>query len=110
MKKSIAQLLLYITFSVLITPTWAEARDAEPTSVSLPYPSMTGPLVANSNPYDIEIEPLGTIDITGTISGLGLWQNNPVMGNPSTLLDIDNGQLFIQKIKGLLQFYVQAGG
>ncbi len=108
MKKSIAHLLLYTAFSVLIVPTWAET--AETSSISLPYPARTGSLVANSNPFDIEAGPLGKVYITGALSGLGLWQNNPLAGNPNSLIDLDNGQLFIQKSKGLLQFYVQAGG
>jgi hypothetical protein len=104
LKKSIAQILIYIAFSILIAPTWAK------TPTILPYPTMTGPLVANSNPFSIEADPLGKIYITGAVSGLGLWQNNPVVGNPNSLLDLDNGQLFIQKTNGLVQLYVQAGG
>ena len=110
MKKSIAQMLLYTAFGALIMPTWAETTEAETTSISLPFPALTGPLVANPNPFGIEAGPLGTIYITGAISGLGLWQSNPVAENPNSLLDLDNGQLFIQKTKGLLQFYVQGGG
>ncbi|QLZ70060.1 hypothetical protein FOLKNPGA_02865 [Legionella sp. PC1000] len=110
MKKSIAQILLYIAFSALITPTWSETTEAETTSISLPYPAMTGPLVTNSNPFGIETSPFGTIYITGIMSGLGLWQSNSVEGDSNSLLDLDNGQVFIQNTKGLLQFYVQAGG
>ncbi|MGX6643205.1 outer membrane beta-barrel protein [Legionella pneumophila] len=110
MKKSIAQILLYTVFSVLIMPTWAETTEAETTSIVLPYPATTGPLVVNSNPFDIEAGSLEKIYINGIISGLGLWQNNPVAGNPSPLVDLDNGQVFIQNTKGLLQFYVQTGG
>lgn len=83
MKKSIAQILFYTIFSVLIMPTWAQTIEAETTSISLPYPVMTGPLVANSNPFDIEAGPLGTIYITGILSGLGLRQSNPVAGIPT---------------------------
>lgn len=110
LKKSIAKILLYIAFSILVAPTWAKTIEAETTSISLPYPAMIGPLVANSDPFNIEADPLGKIYITGAVSGLGLWQNNHVAGNPNALLDLDNGQLFIQNTKGLLQFYVQAGG
>lgn len=109
MKKSIAQILLYTAFNLLIAPTWAETTEAETTSISLPYPAMTGPLVANSNPFDIEADSFGKIYITGAISGLGLWQNNPMEGDSNSLLDLDNGQVFIQNTKDLLQFYVQAG-
>lgn len=110
MRKSIAQILLYSAFHILIAPTWAETIEAETASIALPYPTTTGPLVINSNPFAIKTGLLETIYINGVISGLGLWQNNPVVGNPNSLLDLDNGQLFIQNNKGLLQFYVQAGG
>ncbi|KTC98828.1 hypothetical protein Lgee_1517 [Legionella geestiana] len=110
MKKSIIQVLLCTAFSALIMPSWAETIEAEKTSVSLSYPASTGPLVVNSNSLDIEAGPLDRIYINGIISGLGLWQNHPVAGNPGSLLDLDNGQLFIQNNKGFFQFYVQAGG
>ncbi|WP_207387384.1 outer membrane beta-barrel protein [Legionella rowbothamii] len=110
MKKFIVQILLYAAFGFLTMPIWAKTTETETTSISLPYPTMTGPLVANSNPFDIEAGSLGKIYINGVISGLGLSQNNPVRRNPNSLLDVDNVQLFIQNNKGLLQFYVQAGG
>lgn len=109
MKKFIGQILLYFAFNILIMPTWAETIEAETASVVLPYPAATGPLVVNSNPFDITADPFGKIYITGAISGLGLWQNNSMAGNPNSLADLDNGQLFIQNTKGALQFYVQAG-
>jgi len=110
MKKSIALILLYSALFSVLAPTWAKITEAETTSIFLSYPSMTGPLVANSNPFDIDAGQLGKIYITGVISGLGLRQSNPVAGNPNSLLDLDNGQLFIQKTKGLMQFYIQTGG
>ena len=110
MKKSIAEVLLYIAFSILIAPIWADTTEVETTAIALPYPAMIGSLAANSNPFNIEDDLFGKIYITGAVSSLGLWQNNPMAVNPNSLLDLDNGQLFIQKAKGLLQFYVQAGG
>lgn len=110
MKKSITQILRYITFILLTTPTWAETIESETTAITLPYPATTGPLVLNSKPFGFEAGPFEKIYINGAISGLGLWQNNPVAKNPNSLLDLDNGQIFIQNTKGLLQFYVQAGG
>ncbi len=105
-----AQSLLYTALSMITAPIWAETTETETTSISLPYPAMAGPLVANTNPFSIEADPLGKIYITGAVSGLGLWQNNPVTGNPNSLMDLDNGQLFIQKTNDLFQFYVQTGG
>ncbi|CAM4470847.1 MAG: hypothetical protein LEGION0403_FIIPPAGN_02801 [Legionella sp.] len=110
MNGSIVQILFYTSFSFLIMPTWAKTTKNETTSISLPYPTMTDPLLANPNPFYIEAGPLQKIYINGTISALALWQNNPVVRNPNSLLDLDNAQLFIQNTKGLVQFYVQAGG
>ncbi|WED43721.1 outer membrane beta-barrel protein [Legionella cardiaca] len=109
MKKSI-QIFLYATSIVLIVPGFGQTAKAKTTTSTLPYPATTGPLVVNSHPFDIEAGLLEKIYINGVISGLGLWQNNPIAGNSNSLLDLDNGQLFIQNTKGLLQFYVQAGG
>lgn len=71
---------------------------------------MAGPLVVNPDPFEIEADPLGKIYINGIISGLGLWQSAPVAGNPNSLLDLSNGQLFFQKTQGFFQFYIQGGG
>ena len=82
----------------------------------LPMPSMTGPLQSPS-PFQFNAGPLGKLDITGVVSGMGLWQDNPantvspdpVAFNGYTHADISNGQIFIQKTHGLIQFFLQAG-
>lgn len=107
MKKLSVLLSFGMVVSIAITPVWA---DETPAMVSLPYPAMTGPLVANPNPFDIDAGPLGKIYFTGVISGLGLLQDNPVLGNPDSLVDLSNVQLFVQKNEGLFQFYIQTGG
>ncbi|MBA2648454.1 MAG: porin [Legionella sp.] len=89
---------------------WADTVKAEKTSISLSFPAFTGPLVSNIHPFSIKAGPFEKIYITGVLSGLGLWQSNPVVDNPNSLLDLSNGQLFIQKPSGLFQFYVQGGG
>lgn len=74
----------------------------------LPTPTTTGPLqTAPAATFDAG--PLGTLDISGVLSGLGLVQRNPLPGDKSIHLDLSNGQVFLQKIDGWLQFYVQAG-
>ena len=74
----------------------------------LPMPSMTGPLQTPS-PFQFSAGPLGKLDITGVMSGMGVWQDNPVPGDRFTRADISNGQIFIQKTHGLIQFFLQAG-
>ena len=74
----------------------------------LPMPAMTGPLVSPS-PFLFNAGPLGELDITGVMSGMGVWQDHPIIGDRSTRADISNGQIFIQKTHGLIQFFLQAG-
>jgi hypothetical protein len=74
-------------------------------------PSMTGPLVANPNPYGFD-DPFGVfgkVYVTGAISGLGLVQSNPGLGDRVFHGDVSNGQVILQKPDGIFQFYVQAG-
>ncbi|MDA8246917.1 porin [Acidithiobacillus sp.] len=77
-------------------------------AVPLPMPAMTGPLQTPS-PFQFSAGPLGKLDITGVMSGMGIWQDNPVPGDRFTHADISNGQIFIQKTHGLIQFFLQAG-
>lgn len=78
---------------------------------ALPTPSMSGPLAANASPMSFDGGPLGTLYVTGAISGLALYQTNHTQtpGDHETLLDFTNGQVSIQKTDGLVQFYIQAG-
>ena len=82
-----------------------------PASTAMAAPSMTGPLVANPNPYGFD-DPFGyfgKIYVTGALSGLALVQSNPVPGDHLFRGDVSNGQVIVQKPEGLFQFYVQAG-
>jgi hypothetical protein len=78
---------------------------------ALATPSMAGPLAANASPMTFDAGPLGNIYVTGAISGLALYQSDHSLtpGDHETLLDFTNGQVFIQKTDGLVQFYIEAG-
>jgi len=78
-------------------------------------PSMTFPLVANPNPLSLDAGPLGKVYITGALTGLGLTQNNagpPICNScdKSSVVDMSNGQIFVQKTTGLVQFFLEGGG
>jgi Putative beta-barrel porin-2, OmpL-like. bbp2 len=75
---------------------------------SLPSPAVTGPL-QTASPHLFDAGPFGKLDITGIVSGMGLWQGNYVLGDDTTQADLSNGQVFIQKTSGWWQFYLQAG-
>jgi len=75
-------------------------------------PAMAGPLSANVAPLSLDLGPLGNkIYVTGAVTGLGFLQNDATRfrGDNSSGLDLSNGQIFVQKVDGLIQFYVQAG-
>ena len=72
-------------------------------------PVMGGELVANPNPFSLDAGPLGTIYVTGAVSGFASWQDNPVPGDRDSRADLANGQVFVQKTDGWFQFYADAG-
>lgn len=80
-----------------------------PAATAMTVPALSGPLVANPNPYAFGVGDFGKIYVTGAVSGLGLFQSDPVPGNTHTHLDLSNGQVMVQKNEGLFQFFVQAG-
>ena len=41
--------------------------------------------------------------------GFGLWQDNPAANDQGAIADISNGQIFLQKSSGTIQYYLQAG-
>jgi Putative beta-barrel porin-2, OmpL-like. bbp2 len=85
------------------------AAPAAPAANAMTTPSMTGPLVANPNPLSFSGGPLGAIYFNGAISGLGLFQNDPVPGDHSADFDVSSGLLSLQNTTGMFQFFVQAG-
>ena len=103
------------------TPPAAEApaAPAAPTS-PLTAPSMAGPLTLSTTPYNFDAAGLGHVYVSGVLSGIGLFQDNstsvfaPTSGkflgfDKDNNIDISNGMGIIQKIDGLVQFYVQTG-
>ena len=93
-------------------PPAAEQPAAAPTS-PLIAPAMSGPLTFQLPPTKFDLGAFGDVYLNGIGSGLFQWQNNVVPnvipGNRSTLADLSNGQLMLQKTDGLFQFYVQGG-
>ena len=69
---------------------------------------MSGPL-ATGIPHELPAGPFGKIEVTGILSGIGLFENNPVFHGDEGHVDISNAQVFIQKTTGWFQFYLQGG-
>lgn len=114
--------LLFVTLSPGIPfPLTVEAQETQspasnapaPASTSagatpLTAPAITGPLTA-STPIMFDAGPFGKLALDGIVSGFGAWQSNPVSSDQAALADVSNGQIFLQKPTGVVQFYVQAG-
>ena len=85
------------------------AEEQPPAPTAMTTPTMAGPLAANPNPMSFDAGPLGPVYVTGAVSALGLWQNNPLPGDQRSLASLSNGQFFFQKTDGFFQYFVQAG-
>jgi hypothetical protein len=93
------------------TPPAAQAPAAAPAAAApmpLSTPSMSGPL-ATGIPHELPAGPFGKIEVTGVLSGIGLFGDHPVSHGDEGHVDISNGQVFIQKTSGVFQFYLQGG-
>jgi hypothetical protein len=101
------RLILKLRLS-LATLAWVALGAATARAQSLPTPAMTGPL-QTASPFTFDAGPLGKLDVTGIVSGMGLLQGNHVAGDDTSQWDLSNGQVFIQKVTGWWQFYLQAG-
>jgi hypothetical protein len=78
---------------------------------ALSSPPLAGPLVANPDPMSVDAGPIGKIYIGGVASGYGAYTDEPraPLGDRHWRFDATNGQVFVQKTDGLIQFYLQAG-
>ncbi len=90
---------------VVLASTTSVPAYADP----VPYPGMNGPLAANPKPAAFDAGPLGTVNVTGVLSGIAQTEDHPFPGEPKSVVDISNGQVFVQKTSGVFQFFIQAG-
>ncbi len=71
---------------------------------------MSASLSANGSPNAFDFGFLGKqVYVTGALTGLALTQNNTVPGDFSNEADISNAQIMINKVDGLVQYFVQVG-
>jgi hypothetical protein len=94
------------------TPAAAPAAQAAPAPAIAPAPLstfvLTGPLQWLP-PATFDAGPLGRLSVNGIVTGFAQFQNNYVPGDNNSQATLSNGQIFIQKADGKLQYYIQAG-
>jgi hypothetical protein len=69
---------------------------------------LTGPLQWLP-PAIFDAGPLGKLSVNGIVTGFSQFQNNSVPGDDSAQATLSNGEIFIQKADGKVQYYIQAG-
>ena len=77
-------------------------------AVPLAIPATAGPL-STAAPTTIDAGPFGELEVTGILSGFGYAQSNASPGDRAARGDVSNGQVFVQKTSGVVQYFLQAG-
>ena len=92
-------------------PGTNEPKAAEAPAATLTTPALTGPLIANPNPISFDTGcPLGKVYFGGALSGMGMYQSNPVSGNHGATVDAPSALVWLQNNEGPFQFFAMAGG
>jgi putative OmpL-like beta-barrel porin-2 len=70
---------------------------------------MEGPLSPNPKPESFDIPSFGKVYVSGALTGIALAENNPFPGDREELGDVSNAQVFVQKVDGEFQFFLDGG-
>jgi hypothetical protein len=92
------------------TPATSPATELAPAPAPAPLSTfvLTGPLQWLP-PATFDAGPLGKLSVNGIVTGYSVFQNNHVPGDDKAQATLSNGQIFIQKADGKIQYYIQAG-
>ena len=93
-------------------PASAPAAAADQTPAAAPAPLstfvLTGPLQWLP-PATFDAGPLGKLYVNGIITGFSQFQTNALPADDSAQATLSNGQIFIQRADGKVQYFIQAG-
>ena len=90
-------------------PAAAAAPAAPPTS-PVSTPAMEGPLTVNVTPASFMLPSgMGKVYVSGAVTGLYFSETDRIPGDRGSQVDMSNAQVFIQKVDGDWQFFLQAG-
>jgi hypothetical protein len=95
------------TTAAAVAPA-AAAPAAAPTS-PVSTPSMEGPLAVNVKPESFDIPDFGKIYVSGALTAIGLADSPTFFGQKSVYGDLSNAQIFVQKVDGAFQFFLDGG-
>ncbi|MGA8041922.1 MAG: outer membrane beta-barrel protein, partial [Terracidiphilus sp.] len=89
-------------------PAQAPSPEAAAAPAPLTTPAVTGP-ISWLPPATFDAGPLGKVSANGIVTGFGRWQDNPVPGDDTGQAALSNGQIFLQKADGKVQYFIEAG-
>jgi hypothetical protein len=70
---------------------------------------MEGPLATNPRPESFDVPDFGKIYVSGALTGLGIVEDHPFPGDREKVADVSNAQVYVQKVYGVVQFFVDGG-
>jgi hypothetical protein len=70
---------------------------------------MEGPLAVNVKPESFDIPDFGKIYVSGAVTAIALADTPTFFGEKDAIADVSNAQVFIQKVDGAFQFFLDAG-
>jgi hypothetical protein len=70
---------------------------------------MAGPLAVNVKPESFDIPGFGKVYVSGAVTGLFFAEDTLFPGDRHDLADVSNAQVFVQKVDGTFQFFIEAG-
>jgi len=89
-------------------PAAAPAAAAPAAPAPLSTSVLTGPLQWLP-PAVVNLGPFGRASVNGIVTGYARGQNNPVPGDDTKQATLSNGEIYVQKADGTVQYFVQAG-
>jgi hypothetical protein len=95
-----------------LNPTAVHAQDQTTGTAAAPptlQPAISPTLSPNPKPYRYDLGDYGPVYATGILSGFGQIQSNRLGPDHRWRFDVDNGQVFLNKPDGPVQFFVQLG-
>ncbi len=114
MKNRLVLLTAVAIAALLANPAFAEDSPAPAAAAAAPAaPSlslgMDGPIMINPSPYVVKSGAFGDVTINGAVSGLTFLQSHHLTGDHSSVGNMTNAQILLEKTDGLFQFFVDAG-
>jgi hypothetical protein len=70
---------------------------------------MEGPLAVNLKPESFDVPDFGKIYVSGAVTAIALADTPYPSSEKGAYADLSNAQVFVQKVDGAFQFFLDAG-